>query len=308
MLVWNAHKTKVRSLAFSPDGTQLASGAERTASVRLWESISGKQRGELRGRWGETSALSFAPTGNLLATTTMRNHVVLWDTAARTAISAPRAPTFRHGSAFAPDGAWVGVSGFGGVVGWHDPATPRPVTLGRSDGVEWLPDERFTLERKSVSRSSDSLAFSPDGRRLAAHGIHSTAIWDRKTRKVERVIEHNVKTDVRTVVAFAPDSERLGLGFDKFAEIHPVRGKAKPLKLIGHTRVVRAIGFTPDGRTAMTAAGDGTVRFWDAATGAQLRAFDWGVGALYRAAFSADGLLCAADGELGQVVVWDADG
>ena len=57
----------------------------------------------------------------------------------------------------------------------------------------------------------------------------------------------------------------------------------------------------------MYAGADGFVRFWEAAAGAELRSFAWGIGKLYCAAFSPDGLTCAAAGDKGQVVVWDVD-
>src|SRR5262245_33350053 len=87
-------------------------------------------------------------------------------------------------------------------------------------------------------------------------------------------------------------------------ELHSER---PPVVLKGHTLFVRAVDFTPDARTAMTAASDGLVRFWDAATGKQTRVFDWKIGKLSSAAFSPDGLTCAAGGENGQIVVWDVD-
>jgi WD40 repeat protein len=63
----------------------------------------------------------------------------------------------------------------------------------------------------------------------------------------------------------------------------------------------------PSGRFFVTAAGDGHARYWDARTLKQTRAFRWQVGKLYSVAFSRDGMLAAAGGDKGQVVVWDVD-
>jgi WD40 repeat protein len=308
MLVWNAYKTKVRCLAFSPDGAQLASSAERASSVRLWEPTTGRKLGELRGRWGFVSGMSYSPDGTLLATTTMDYRVVVWDVAKREALSAPEHLDMRYGPAFAPDESCVAAGGQDGVALWRDPATPHPETLSLYNGESWEPDEQFKYDGKDyLAHTFDSLAFSPNGRLLAAQGLYVVVIWNCKTRKAQRVIKHSLETEFRSVLAFSPNGERLALGFERNAEIHPVSGKGKVVKLAGHAGFVRAVGFTPDGRTAMTAAGDGAVRFWDAATGKQLRAFDWGIGKLYSAAFAPDGLTCAAGGENGQVVVWDVD-
>jgi WD40 repeat protein len=63
----------------------------------------------------------------------------------------------------------------------------------------------------------------------------------------------------------------------------------------------------PSGRFFATTGRDGCVRFWDADSLRQVRAFKWDIGKLYSLAFSADGALAAAGGEKGQVVVWDVD-
>jgi WD40 repeat protein len=87
----------------------------------------------------------------------------------------------------------------------------------------------------------------------------------------------------------------------------PIDGDGPVVTLRGHTLFVRGMGFTRDGQSVITAGSDGSVRLWDANTGAERRSFDWGIGKLYAAAFSPDGLTCAAGSENGQVVVWDVD-
>jgi WD40 repeat protein len=307
MFQWQAHSTKVRCLAFSPDGARLVSGAERTSTVRLWNPTSGGKLAELRGRWGATSGVAYSPDGKLIATTTMDYRLVVWDAERRRVLSAPGASQIRYAPAFPPDSSYVAATGWERCVAWRDPATPHTETLGPYAETQWEPAERFDYRGKGYTPTKfDSLAFSPDGRWLVANGTQRAVVWDRETKEVRRVIDH-ARADALTVVNFSPDSERVAFSFDKHAEIHPLEGKGKPVVLTGHKMVVRAIVFTPDGRTAITAGSDGTVRFWDPETGAPMRTFDWGIGRVYSAAISTDGLLCAAGGEKGQIVVWDAD-
>ncbi|MCI0701606.1 MAG: WD40 repeat domain-containing protein [Planctomycetia bacterium] len=308
MIVWNAYKSKVRCLCFSPDGKQLASVAEKVSGVRLWEPTTGQNLGELRGRWGFTWGVCFSPDGKLIATVTADYRVVIWDRETQKALSAPEETDIRYGPAFAPDSSSVAASGYGSVAIWNDPATAHPDTLGPYNGSNWQPDTQLKFDAGDyVTDKFDSIAFSPDGQWVVAHGLFRAVVWNRKTRKVARVISHTLETDFLTSVAFSPDSTRLVIGYEKCAEIHPVKKKAKAVELKGHTQFVRAVGFTPDGQTAMTASSDGLVRFWDAATGTQTRVFDWNIGRLYSACFSPDGLTCAAGGENGQIVVWDVD-
>jgi WD40 repeat protein len=309
MLVWNAHNNKkVRCLAFAPDGSALASAAERIATVKLWNPTTGEASGELNGRAGYVSGVAFSADGALVATTTMNANVLIWDAGTRAVIGRPFAFNARYAPAFAPDGPALAAGGNSGVPVWNDPGTIHPPPPPDARGGEWRPNTTYRFDGGSLTDRFDSVAFSPNGKWLAAHGPFRAVIWDReKPDKPVRVIPHAIESDFLSCLAFSPDSERLALGFERNAEIHAVSGKAKPVKLTGHTRFVRAVGFTPDGRTAMTACGDGLARLWNAETGELLRTYDFGIGRLYSGAFSPDGLTCAAGGETGQIVVWDVE-
>lgn len=302
MLVWSGHKTKVRSLSFSPDGRRLASSAEQV-NVKLWDATSGAAAGELKGRWGATSGVAFSPDGTLIATATSSSYVVLWDAETQITKAVGSTSGARYGPAFAADASCVAAVGWDTVSVWNDPAKPRPASFMAHN--RWRPDAVYQ-PKQTTPGYFDSVAFAPDGRWVAANGPLRAVVWDRATGAVRRQISHP-NTNALTVVAFAPDG-RLAFTHSKVVEIHSLdEDGSDPVVLVGHTLFVRAIGFTPDGGTVMTAASDGTVRFWDARTGAPGRVFDWGIGRVYSAAFAPGGLTCAAGGEKGQIVVWDVD-
>ncbi len=80
--------------------------------------------------------------------------------------------------------------------------------------------------------------------------------------------------------------------------------QAAPVRL-AHDKPVFAVAFTPDGRTLLTASGDGSVRLWDVAGRREIRrwlAHQDGVLAL---ALTADGKTLATGGRDGFVRLWE---
>src|SRR5437764_5219687 len=87
MFVWQAHKGKVRSLAFSPDGRLLATATGTSRLISLWDPRTGKvvRRLDPGAEHRATLSVAFAPGAPLFAAgaagrTMTPGSVRVWDT------------------------------------------------------------------------------------------------------------------------------------------------------------------------------------------------------------------------------------
>ena len=150
-----------------------------------------------------------------------------------------------------------------------------------------------------------SVAFSPDGQRLATASADETArIWDLQGHELTVLTGH--QDSVRSV-AFSPDGQRLATAsVDGTARIWDNQGN--PLALLtGHQNRVNSVAFSPDGQNLATASADGTARIWDN-QGNPLALLTGHQNWVNSVAFSPDGQNLATASVDGTARIWDNQG
>jgi WD40 repeat protein len=152
----------------------------------------------------------------------------------------------------------------------------------------------------------NSVAWSPDGKRLATGSEDSTAkVWETGTGK--ELLSLSGHTDRISSVAWSPDGKRLATGsWDKTAKVWDV-GTGKQLQVLsGNTDWVNSVAWSPDGKRLATGSEDGTAKVWDVDTGQELLALTGNGGFVLSVAWSLDGKRLAIGSSAYTAKVWDA--
>jgi WD40 repeat protein len=293
-LPWN-HK-EAWAVAFAPDGRTLATCGD-DEKIKLWDVASKQPRATVNGHTSLVSCVAFHPGGKVGTSADYDGGICLWDVETgsllRPTLKASPAPI--RCLAFTPDGRVLATGGRDCRVRLWDVRT----------GEDGHPDLNLRGELAGHEKDVLCLAFSADGKMLVSGSDDRTLrFWDCPTRSCVRTMEES--GPVRGV-AFGPDG-RLAWSADEGEVKLAAPAEGSPVQLLaGHGGRVRALTFTPDGRTLAAAGDDQKVRLWQAATGQLLLTLSGHESAIYSASFSPDNRLLATGCFDGSVRLWLAD-
>jgi WD40 repeat protein len=160
--------------------------------------------------------------------------------------------------------------------------------------------------------SIHSVAFSPDGQRLAGGDFKGDIrCWDASTHQLQFILKDH--TNWVQSVTYSPDSKILASGsFDCSVRLWDVNSGACLKTLIGHTQGIYSLAFSPDGKVLASGSNDCTIRLWDVDTGECLTSLQYEDGIkphdFTSVAISADGQILASSGSNPTIKLWNVRG
>ncbi|MBN8590755.1 MAG: WD40 repeat domain-containing protein [Anaerolineae bacterium] len=192
----HGHSAFVSALAYSPDGSLLASGSA-DSFIQLWDTATSQPYLPfvLAEPGGVVTALAFSPDGQLLASAHERGMVVLWDALSGARLSRLMGHTDQvQALAFHPAGQILASASVDGTVRLWD------IPSGTPNGE--------ALQNRETRISYTSLAFSIDGHALAGGDSRGgISLWQTESR--ERIARLDDHRDRITGLRFTPDGKQL---------------------------------------------------------------------------------------------------
>ncbi len=324
------HQAWICTLAFSPDGTMLASSsADQT--IRLWDTKTWTEITTLRGHEDEVYSLAFSADGRRMITGGKDGSVRLW-----------QIPPVKH-----PPPGWVlpdPYSNFGISADGR-----RLVTVG-DDYILWDLDSGEKLA--TLTEMGDYKAncdFSPDGRQLVTGGRNGKIrIWDFERNSLSefdtsgeadvvgvkrlgttnfllaswsfspfavKIWNFETRKLIHELAPSGPPAWRgnfsrqgdIALGFgDGSVTVWKAEAGWAPMNFHAHRRSVAAVTFTPDGRILATGGEEGTAKLWDLGTQREIITLKGHLRSVHAVDISPDGnRLATGAGGAESVKLWD---
>jgi WD40 repeat protein/serine/threonine protein kinase len=236
------------------------------------------QRGHitLAGYDGAGGPVAFSPDGMLLATSGYDGMLKVWATATGKPIRTCKGHTYAGGVdsshqvtsiAFSPDGQRLASSGQEVRVSGINSNKPDEVKI-------WDPvTGREILTFTGNTREITSMAFSPDGQRLATIGKQDkmVLVWEVATGRQVQAVTLQGYTKLSGRMSFSPDLKLLaGINAETLKLWEVATGQETlAITLKGHAGYVGDIAFSPDGKRLATGSLS-AVKVWEVATGQEI--------------------------------------
>jgi eukaryotic-like serine/threonine-protein kinase len=286
------HSRAVYALAYSPDGTRIAStSADQT--LKLWDVATGKQIWTFPLPGG--NCLAFNRDGTRIIATKGGDTLVFCD-----------ANTGRELRSLTGASGLTGLDQYtSGLVTFSLDGTRIAVVNDQVVKIWNTETGQLTLTLNGHTNAIHCVTFSADGSNIATASADGTVrVWNANTGEQTLILKGYDN------VVFSPSGKQLtstsAEDNDFSVTLWDLATGLEVFKMNGHQDYVYAVAFSTDGTRIASAADDKTVRIWDAATGKENLILKGHTETIWCVAFSPDGRRIASAGDEHTLKHWDA--
>jgi WD40 repeat protein/DNA-binding SARP family transcriptional activator len=286
-------------VSFSPDGETVVS-TNVDGTVTLWDVESATPRETLRGHSNDVEQPAFSPDGETLYTVSHDGTAIAWDLTGKRGLG--RHFTFTHDRTFSADG-------FDAHPGEFSPDGQLIAVGLKERGIAlWDARELTPIGAPLLETGGEvkTLAFTPDGRTLAAGTNSSVTLWDVRSRSRLHGPLDAGDAALLVGVGFSPDGSTLATASDELGVRLWDVATGASLGAMGNSSDAHDLAFSVDGTTIAWARPQrGGAEAWDVATRTSIATVDGTPLTELSVALSPDGRILAVGGFGGVVRLWD---
>ena len=293
------HTNRVSSIAFSPDGSRIASG--RGQQVLLWDVNTTEIVTTFNTNGLGVRVVTFDQSGSTLASGNEDNTLLLWDMKTKQLKSKIVIPPLETNRV-----SWIAIA----AIAFSPDGNTLASIGGNEDFSVYLWDVatgELQATLKGHTNIIQSIAFSPDGNNLVSCASEEIIrLWDVATGQQKDILKGH--TDIVYSLAFSSDGKTLASGAgldDKSIILWDMVTKEKKVRLEGDTGWILTVAFSPDGKTLASGGTDKKVIIWDIYTKQQIAVFQGHKSNVVCVAYSPDGKTLASGSSDGTILLWD---
>jgi WD40 repeat protein len=284
---FEGHAGPVTAVALTAEGMRAVSASD-DGTLKLWDLESGSELRTFEGHTSPISAVALTPNGKRAVSASDDKTLKLWDVERSHELHTSEGHTGRVTAvALTADGKRAVSASDDTTLGLWDLESGRKLRTFEGH-AHWV----------------RAVALTGDGKRaVSAGGDGTLKVWDLESGREVSTFEG--RTPDSSTVALTPDGKHAVVAslymlvvwhLESGVEMRPVR--------IGETWS-GGIVLAANGKRALSADGDGTLKLWDLESGGELRSFEGHLGPITSVALTVDGKRAVSAGSDRTLRLWD---
>jgi serine/threonine protein kinase len=246
---YTGHTQYVESVAWSPDGSMIAS-ASGDNTVQIWNASTGENLLVYRGHSNAVNAVIWSADGSQVISAS--DDVQVWDASTGNLVftySGHSNNVYTLGRS--PDGKRIASGGGDGTVQIWDAVQGN-----------------HYITYNSNSYQVKSLVWSPDGNSIASTSGNQVDVWNVATTTTYFTYNGHSNASTVETVDWSPNGKRIASGADdKTVQIWDASSGSNHYSYPGHSGTVNSVNWSIDGTRMLSAGDDNQVQIWNAVNG-----------------------------------------
>lgn len=287
--IYKGHNNEVRDVAWSRDGTRIASGSD-DKTVQVWDATTGKLIHTYSNHTSFVRAVTWSPDSKRIASGGNDKTVQVWDVLTGNIFFTYRGHShWIRAIAWSPDGRYIASGGDDNTVQVWDALTGKLLTTFRDHTDSVL-----------------TVAWSPDSTRITSASDDNTVqLWAATTGKPIAIYRSHTKAI--KAVAWSSDGQYIVSGsWDHTAQVWDANTTTHISTYVGHTKLINTVAWSFNSAQIASASKDKSVQIWDVSTGNTLFIYRNHSESVNALTWSPDGTRIASASDDKTVQIWQA--